>query len=271
MIDLPARRTRRNGPARSDVSWGRMGRRCRPGVCWFEDRVLLASPGGDVLAGIAPKIELGTTQNGTLAAGEVAFFQIDPTVGGSLVATVHAEGAITRLSLLDGQGNTLTQSDGQSPTNHDNQIELYVPAGTDFLELQNLGASGTYSLTTSLAPSAPPLQPIPLSQGGTAPAAIVSGDFNGNGHTDLAVANQLSNNVSILLGNGDGTFQNQGTYAVGSEPDAIVAGDFTGDGGAPTSPSPTTSTATCRSCWATATAPSRTRSLTPWVPIQKPS
>ena len=36
--------------------------------------------------------------------------------------------------------------------------------------------------------------------------------------------------MSILLGNGDGTFQNQVTYAVGSYPVALVTGDFTGDG-----------------------------------------
>jgi hypothetical protein len=36
--------------------------------------------------------------------------------------------------------------------------------------------------------------------------------------------------VSVLLGNGDGTFQPAGSYAVGSDPDAIVAGNFTGDG-----------------------------------------
>ena len=36
--------------------------------------------------------------------------------------------------------------------------------------------------------------------------------------------------MSVLLGNGDGTFQPQVTYAVGSGPDAIVAGDFNGDG-----------------------------------------
>ena len=94
--------------------------------------MLPASPGGDVLAAIAPKIELGTTQNGALATGEVAFFQIDPTVGGNLVAEVHAEGATTRLLLLDGQGNTLMQSDGQSLTNYNDQIELYVPPGLTF-------------------------------------------------------------------------------------------------------------------------------------------
>ena len=47
---------------------------------------------------------------------------------------------------------------------------------------------------------------------------------------DLAVANDSDNTVSVLLGNGDGTFQPQVTYAVGADPDAIVAGDFTGDG-----------------------------------------
>ena len=40
----------------------------------------------------------------------------------------------------------------------------------------------------------------------------------------------FENDVSVLLGNGDGTFQNQVTYAVGSGPDGIVAGDFNGDG-----------------------------------------
>ena len=34
----------------------------------------------------------------------------------------------------------------------------------------------------------------------------------------------------MLLGNGDGTFQPQVTYAVGSSPIALVAGDFNGDG-----------------------------------------
>ena len=49
---------------------------------------------------------------------------------------------------------------------------------------------------------------------GTSPSAIVAGDFNGDGRTDLAVANG-SNDVSVLLGNGDGTFQNQVRYAAG--------------------------------------------------------
>ena len=41
---------------------------------------------------------------------------------------------------------------------------------------------------------------------GANPMSIVAGDF-GNGHLDLAVANTNSNDVSVLMGNGDGTFQ----------------------------------------------------------------
>jgi len=230
MLDLPARRTRRNGSARSDVNWGRLRRRCRPRVCLFEDRTLLSAPSADPLAAVAIPIALGTPKTGTLSANEVVFFQISPTTDGRLIAQVDAPGCTTRLTLMDSQGQVLLTSDGQSPTNQDDQIELYVPAGTDFLEVQNLEGSGTYVLTTSLSPSAPPLQPIPINPDGSEPVALVTGDFTGDGRTDLAVANFGSNDVSILLGNGDGAFQNQGTDAVGSSPYALVTGDFTGDG-----------------------------------------
>ena len=203
--------------------------RCGLSVARLEDRTLLSGPSGDVLAAVAPKIELGTPKTGTLASGEVAFFQIDPTTDGRLVARVHAEGATTRLSLLDVQGQVLTPGDGQSPDNRDDQIDLHVPAGTDYLEVENLGGTGAYTLTTSLMPSTSPFQPITLSTG-TEPGAIVAGDFKGDGRTDLAVANTGSDDVSVLLGNGDGTFQNQVPYATGFEPSAIVAGDFNGDG-----------------------------------------
>src|SRR5271166_2493703 len=206
-------------------------RRHRFGLCVvrLEDRTLLSGPSGDVLAAVAPKIELGTPKTGTLASGEVAFFQIDPTTDGRLVARVHAEGATARLSLLDVQGQVLTPGDGQSPDNRDDQIDLHVPAGTDYLEVENPGGTGAYTLTTSLMPSTSPFQPITLSTG-TEPGAIVAGDFKGDGRTDLAVANAGSNDVSVLLGNGDGTFQNQKTYAVGTEPSALVAGHFNRDG-----------------------------------------
>jgi hypothetical protein len=42
---------------------------------------------------------------------------------------------------------------------------------------------------------------------GTAPLSVFSADFNRDGNMDLATANATSvNNVSVILGNGTGTF-----------------------------------------------------------------
>jgi hypothetical protein len=67
---------------------------------------------------------------------------------------------------------------------------------------------------------------------GQNPVAIAVGDFNGDGHLDLAVANFNSNNVTVLAGlpNAPGTFQLWATYPVGTNPVAIAAADFNGDG-----------------------------------------
>jgi uncharacterized repeat protein (TIGR01451 family) len=65
---------------------------------------------------------------------------------------------------------------------------------------------------------------------GTSPAAIAVGDFNGDGKVDIAVANTGSSDVSILLGNSDGTFQPAVNFSAGNNPSAIAVGDFNGDG-----------------------------------------
>lgn len=65
---------------------------------------------------------------------------------------------------------------------------------------------------------------------GTNPQGIVIADFNGDGKLDIAVANSGSNNVSILLGNGDGTFRPAENFDAGNSPSAILVGDFNGDG-----------------------------------------
>ena len=65
---------------------------------------------------------------------------------------------------------------------------------------------------------------------GTNPSGIAIGDFNGDGKPDIAVVNSGSNNVSILLGNGDGTFQAAKNFDVGNSMTSIAVGDFNGDG-----------------------------------------
>jgi hypothetical protein len=65
---------------------------------------------------------------------------------------------------------------------------------------------------------------------GLVPGAVAVGDVNADGKLDLVVANQSSNNVSVLLGNGDGTFQAQQTFATGNHPFGVVITDVNGDG-----------------------------------------
>ena len=74
---------------------------------------------------------------------------------------------------------------------------------------------------------------------GNQPVAVVAADFNSDGRLDLAIANQnctssfecgAHGSISILLGNGDGTFQPQSIASSGIQPMSLVAGDFNSDG-----------------------------------------
>src|SRR5262249_61913597 len=64
----------------------------------------------------------------------------------------------------------------------------------------------------------------------TVGASYAIKDFNGDGHLDLAVREFNANRVSVLLGNGDGTFRASGRCAVGIGPVSMVAGRFGGHG-----------------------------------------
>src|SRR5438067_2455744 len=65
------------------------------------------------------------------------------------------------------------------------------------------------------------------------PESIAIRDFNGDGKMDLAFANDDAPDakVTVMLGNGDGTFQAAQRFSVGAaESESLAAGDFNGDG-----------------------------------------
>jgi len=87
------------------------------------------------------------------------------------------------------------------------------------------GTFGTAKLITSVAALSPHLN------------ALAIADFNGDGKLDIAAASyypgSYSNNVYILLGNGDGTFQAPITVAAAPQyvyTNTLAAGDFNKDG-----------------------------------------
>jgi hypothetical protein len=62
------------------------------------------------------------------------------------------------------------------------------------------------------------------------PTSVVTSDFNGDGKLDLAVTSMWGETVSILLGNGDGTFTSAigSPISVGSYPGLMAVGNFGG-------------------------------------------
>jgi hypothetical protein len=69
-----------------------------------------------------------------------------------------------------------------------------------------------------------------LGTGALLPSRVVVADFDGINGPDLAVANSGSDNVSVLLNRGDGTFLPAVTFPAGIDPSGIAAGDIDDDG-----------------------------------------
>ena len=65
---------------------------------------------------------------------------------------------------------------------------------------------------------------------GLGPESVSIGDLDGDGRADLVLANLFTDNVSVLLNNGDGTFAPDVLYDVGDLPKSVAIGDLDGDG-----------------------------------------
>ncbi len=89
----------------------------------------------------------------------------------------------------------------------------------------NGNGDGTFTQVTG--------SPFALPATATGPVAINSADFNGDGYPDLAIVNQTTQNVSILKGNGDGTFTEftNSPLPVGKTPVSIASGSLSGSTG----------------------------------------
>ncbi|MBO0697125.1 MAG: VCBS repeat-containing protein, partial [Zavarzinella sp.] len=65
---------------------------------------------------------------------------------------------------------------------------------------------------------------------GAGPTATATGLFNNDTIPDLVVANYADGTVSVLRGNGNGTFQPAVSSPTGGNPSSVAVGDFNGDG-----------------------------------------
>ncbi|SPF45060.1 exported hypothetical protein [Candidatus Sulfopaludibacter sp. SbA4] len=97
------------------------------------------------------------------------------------------------------------------------------------------GAGGI--LTVLLGKGGGALGPAQSYSAGNRAAGVVLADFNGDGKLDAAVINLADpsnptdlGGVSVLIGNGDGSFKTPVSYTFGERPFWIAAGDLNGDG-----------------------------------------
>jgi hypothetical protein len=88
------------------------------------------------------------------------------------------------------------------------------------------------ALTDPAQLSASPLflPAVTYDSGGTFAISVAVADVNGDGQSDLVVANVFSTSVGVLLGNGDGTFQPASSYSSGGHfTQSVAVADVNGD------------------------------------------
>lgn len=94
-------------------------------------------------------------------------------------------------------------------------------------------AIATLAMAFSAAAQSTPAFAPPLTWAAPGASAVASGDMNGDGRIDIITANSTtpgSHGVSILLSNGDGTFQPASNFVTNTDPTDLVIADFNGDG-----------------------------------------
>jgi uncharacterized repeat protein (TIGR01451 family) len=152
-------------------------------------------------------VMLTATLTPASASGKVEF-----TDGGTVLGSAAISGGkatlITRM-LPSGKRNLLAAYRG------DNAAALQASGGV----LQTVNSMPSFGF-----------QPPVGYPTGAGPSFVVTGDFNGDGNVDLAVANATDLNIAVLLGNGDGSFRAPIKTAIGFAAKTIITSDFDGDG-----------------------------------------
>jgi FG-GAP-like repeat len=164
-------------------------------------------------------LELPSAQGGEISAmGEVDSFTFSVLEEGRLTVRVTPDGQSTldsRLTLFGPGGQELVRSDGATLSHLSSQVDQHLTPGDYALRVsgqvtQGPGSTGAYWLQAGFSLAAAPQVSV---QAGDIPQ-LATADLNGDGLADFAVAS--GNELSVFLGNGDGSFQRSFLVGLGS-------------------------------------------------------
>jgi hypothetical protein len=113
----------------------------------------------------------------------------------------------------------------------DGKLDVVAASSADQRVLVSMGSGdGTLKPPVSYTTDDIPRDAMTFPVADLGVRGIVVGDFHHDGKLDIAAANSGAQTVSVLPGNGDGTFQKAVNDPIGSQPNDLIAGDFNGDG-----------------------------------------
>jgi hypothetical protein len=218
--------------------------------------VAVADFNGDGKLDIAATNEGGSNVSIFLGKGDGSFSApVNYVVGLApfrvMAADFNRDGKID-LAVANQNDNTLSILLGKGDGTFNSAVNYNAGASPDSIASGDLNGDGNLDLVVSDAGSASgttvgvllgngdgTFKPLVSYAAGNEPTSVVLGDFNIDGKLDI-VSTDFSSGaiggagegtaISLLLGNGDGTFQSPVQYSVGIGPVNVVAADLNGDG-----------------------------------------
>jgi len=195
------------------------------------DRTFATSEVFDPSEVILPSVLVGSTVDLAAGPGDPALVRLKVTERDRMRIDVDIEGGDGKISVFDDSGRVLltrTSTDGQAT------IETELPIGFFGIRISvNEGASAAQLI---ISPRTTDFEGGPFEERrgvisvGDNPVLQLIGDFNRDRRVDLVTANRDSDNLSILLGRSDGSFEQSRQVPIGGQPRSLRSGDFNGDG-----------------------------------------
>ncbi|RMD99286.1 MAG: VCBS repeat-containing protein [Deltaproteobacteria bacterium] len=191
--------------------------------------VLLMNSGSGDFVVVPYPTELSSI--GELIAGrfdaDASFDLVLYSADAARVVTLLGNGDGTFTPLPGRETTFLAFFDGTGDIDEDGRDDLILresspSTGISFLTLWRARGDGTFSHEIAYS--------MEVQGAGNRPLDLRAADLDRDGIEDLLTANDAWRSVSVVYGKGNGEYENQLRFSVGSHPQSVAAADFNGDG-----------------------------------------